>query len=1017
LFVLIGAVALVGCGSTPPTLPEPTTLELGPAFTNSLAASDTLSTHDVPLLGNDWQSAALLDPRTRPFLLGTAADPGDEPDGSSTQDAQEARPSSQSPGTSSAGLPATQNAATLDGLSTVQSFSGAARGSAARGLHTGASFGEASIRNLRIAPRDFTAESGGAGNIIAIQTRGGSGRLHGTAFALTRQSAWAAANPFSLVARYNNGSVTESLVKPHDALWQAGASVGGKLPRHALAGFASVEAQFRSAQAISAPATPSFFSLTPTQIALLGTRGVTTSQTNAALNFLDSLMGPVDRSATRLLAFARADADPTRRDHLTLAFIGNDFHSPTGSSLRSDAVIARGRASFGDATLHVDALTAHWQHTFSPHWSLEARAQVARDLEYESPRAPLPQEPAVAAGGYAPQITIGPLGFTYGTPNNLGRIASPDERRSQAAVIATLATRRHVARLGLDWSRIDDRVASETNPFGTFSYDSGVTGGKAGGLVDWITDDALGVNAYPNAGCPSITAAVHRFCFRSFAQSFGTLDTSFVTQDFAAFAEDAWRPRANLLLSAGARWEYTLLPLPQQPNPVLDEQLRQLADPRTGYTSAFPEDRNNFAPRVGVVYANRFVSLRLGYGLFFGRLPGATLRAALADTALPTSVRRVRITPTTEVTCPQNASVSFGYPCDFTSTPPAAVLDTAQAIVFSSGFRLPAVQRGTLTLERRLFHSIAFTASYSGAIAMQLPGSVDLNIAPAITTRQFIVQGGDGWPGLHSGSTFTVPLYTARRFTQFGPVTAITSHANATYHSVDAELHARFSRFTLRTAYTFSHAIDYGPQLSATPRTMTQFDPFTAGYDKARSTLDYPNRFAGALLFDSSWTHGPRSVRSALSGWHIAALGVAGSGAPYSYGLFGGTYLTGGHESINGAGGATYLPSLGRNTLRLPPRGSADVRLSRAFSVHALHAEAFAEAFNVLNSRNLSSVETRAFLPGTPATAGTPTPLLFQDAATIASEGVNTPPFGAAVSSTTPLSRERQLEIGIRAAF
>jgi hypothetical protein len=54
---------------------------------------------------------------------------------------------------------------------------------------------------------------------------------------------------------------------------------------------------------------------------------------------------------------------------------------------------------------------------------------------------------------------------------------------------------------------------------------------------------------------------------------------------------------------------------------------------------------------------------------------------------------------------------------------------------------------------------------------------------------------------------------------------------------------------------------------------------------------------------------------------------------------------------------------------------------------------------------------------GTPAPPGQPTPLLFQDASEIATEGLNAPPFGTPTSSTTGASRERQIELGVRLKF
>jgi hypothetical protein len=299
-----------------------------------------------------------------------------------------------------------------------------------------------------------------------------------------------------------------------------------------------------------------------------------------------------------------------------------------------------------------------------------------------------------------------------------------------------------------------------------------------------------------------------------------------------------------------------------------------------------------------------------------------------------------------------------------------------------------------------------------------------LNISPSTAQGNYVLQGGDGHTGLHTGETFTVPLYALRPITQYGAVTALVSNANATYHAftAEAEVHgvraSALRSMELRGSYTFSRSIDYGPQSSATPGLNGQFDPFRDGYDRGLSSLHFPQRFAGDLLYTFHLASGPSELRRVLSGWRMAAIGTAGSGAPYSYQVFGGTRLSGGRETLNGSGGASYLPTVGRNTLRLPPNARVDLRLSREFSVaKQIRINVFAQAFNLWNARNLSSIETRAFVLGTPAQTGQPTPLIFQDAAEIATEGLSTLPFGTPTSSTTGASRERQIELGVRLQF
>jgi len=938
-------------------------------------------------------------------------------------------------GLSYGGVSPGQNVETLDGLSMEQNYRsvprGGGRGATMGGAVTGASFGQGAVRSFRVMPGTYSAQFGGAaGAVTAIASRAGTNVWHGAVFGLVRASAFAAVNPFSVVTNYRDGVITDSLVKPEDTLVQVGGHVSvplGELLRVArlrkrLSMFASYEEQMRDDPAISSPAMADFYALTASQVAVLENRGVSAAATNVALDYLDSLTGTVARSSTRGLGFVRVDESASRRDHGVATYARNRFDSPAGSGFQSasNAVVNSGMGSVGDGYVAVDALAVHWLHAFTPRFSHTLRAQFVRDLEFETPRAPLAQEPAISPGGYAPEVEIAPNGFTFGTPANLGRTAYPEEHRVQLADEFAWLRGRNRFTAGFDWSRIDDRIASYTNPDGTFLYDTNVADGITSGLANWITDYTFGVNSYPSGECRNGQGeTAHYFCFRSYTQSFGAAQTEFVTHTMAGYVEDAFRARKDLQLTLGMRYEYTLLPLPQAPNEVLDAAMKAVAPQVVGSTSSFPEDRNNVGPRVAVAWSPRLMTVHLGYGIFYGRLAGTTVRSALADTAMSSTALQVRIRPTTETSCPQMTAVGFGYPCAYDAAPPAAVAETSAAMMFAKNFRLPAVQRASLTLEREVGRHGFVRGEYAMAISTQLPGSLDLNVAPSMAMGSFVLQGGDGWRGLRSGEVFAVPLYTARRLTQYGPVTAIVSNANATYHAATAEAELRgWQGLEMRGSFTFSRAIDYGPLVSGTPQTDGQFDPFSNGYDKGLSTLQFPERFSGDAVYRASVKRGPLVAREVLSGWRVVAIATAGSGAPYSYEISGGGYLSGGHESINGSGGATYLPTVGRNTLRLPARASVDLRVERGVEIRrGMRVSGFAEAFNLLNQRNLSRVEARAFLVGASATTGGPTPLVFQDAAAITSEGLSTAAFGAPTSSTNGVSRERELEFGMRLEF
>jgi hypothetical protein len=985
----------------------------------------------VPVDGRRWQGFALL-------LPGVGG--GDASDGEAA--------------ISFRGISTTQNSSQIDGASGDQSFgavavgtgAGAGReseteadaggatgagGDGARGLsgrHAGAAytFAQGAVQEFRIHAGTYTALDGrAAGGVVTTISKSGTSAVKGSIFYLARDSAWAATNPFSTVTRYADGVVTNSVVKPRDLREQFGGSVGGpvRIPGRwpargdRLLYFATIDEQRRGFPAVSSPGYAGFFALTATQQALLANRGVSQEKTNAALNYLNGLTGTVARREDQGIAFGKLDWQATTKSRVSAQENHVRWSLPAG--VRSEPVVERGLASIGNAYGKVDAAVARWVDLWTSHLSNELRVAYGRDFEYETPQQPLAQEPAIGPGGLAPEISIGPNGFIFGTPASLGRKAYPDERRLQAAEMVEWVHRRHLVQAGAEFSPIRDRIDALPNQEGTFHYDSDATAGRAGGLVDWITDYTFSANAYPNGACPSITAAVHLFCFRTFTQSFGEQVTSSRTEEFAGFVQDEWRVRAGLQISVGVRYEYQRLPVPQQPNAALDAVFGA-----RGATSVFPSDGNNAGPRFGIAWAPLGPGkgvVRAGYGVYYGRLPGATIRSALIDTALPNSATHVRITPATVTECPQVANQGFGYGCDYVATPPAAVSTTTSAVVFDRRFRLPMVQQGSFGLEREVRGGVTASVSYVVNLDRQLPNSVDINIAPSNNLRTFQLQGGpvngSGPVGVTNGQTFVVPFYAERLSTLYGPITDIVSNANGTYNALVLAAERRSRKgIEFRAAWTWAKALDYGQNNGATPKTNAQFDPFTLGYDKGLSTLNFTHKVTASAVWEPALATPNRWLRAAANHWEIAPLMVESAGRPYSYEIFGGERLSGGHTSINGSGGAVYLPTVGRNTLRLPDSLHLDLRVARGIRLtERLRMRASAEVFNLPNRVNYSSITTRAYLPGV-AVNGV-TPVVFQDAAAVAAEGLNVQPFGTYTAASTSNSRERQIQLGLKIEF
>jgi hypothetical protein len=232
----------------------------------------------LPDNGREWRSLELLTP--------AANDAGDAQDGGVLA--------------SYRGLAPSQNESLVDGVSDEQSFRSGPRGLAGGSARAEYMFSSEAVREFHVSAQDYSAQAGrGVGGSIRMVSRSGSNGLHGSAQYLLRSSALAAMEPFSIASYYRDGAITSEYVKPHDLRHQAAASLGGALRHDRLFYLYVFDGMHRGFPGISAPGYAGFYALTATQRALLANRGVSTTQTNAALNYLDSLTGTVTRAAGR----------------------------------------------------------------------------------------------------------------------------------------------------------------------------------------------------------------------------------------------------------------------------------------------------------------------------------------------------------------------------------------------------------------------------------------------------------------------------------------------------------------------------------------------------------------------------------------------------------------------------------------------------------------------------------------------------------------------------------------------
>ncbi len=880
------------------------------------------------------------------------------------------------------GVSGLYNNNTVDGADNNQAFFSEARGRT-RAAYT---YSQATVKEFQVSLSNFSAESGrAAGGLVNAVTKSGGNNFHGEAFYFIRDSAFTASDPFAASASlivFGDPTIPERRQ-------QYGFAMGGPVKRDKLFWFLSYDEQHRNFPYVVTTSSSTFVPTCP----LAANVGLPLANCTAARQFFLDEGTVVPRLGLNNVALGKLDWVASSNHNFSFYY---NYHQWRGrNNIRTPLINQNAQSDNGADRVRDDSFYAKWNYIISPTLLNEFRFQFARDNESQVGNAP---GPGTSVTG----------GFSFGQPDFLPRPQYPFEKRFQFTDNLSWVRGRHTFKFGGDVNYVRETQINLFQGGGVYSYAS---------FARLAADCPIGaVGCVPSgitAPAPVAQQCLPGFCYGTYTQAFdqrvaaGDLPPEltgfafFTTTDWNFYAQDTFKLRSNLTLNLGVRYEYQQLPQPPVGNPLLP------------LTESFPQDTNNFAPRVGVswdVGGNQKTVFHAGYGLIYGR----TSNSAIAQAMLNNGVvfRTLTFFPTT--------ALAPAYPNCFipgvsgttcTVATPAGAGLTADVSQFAPDFQRPMVHQAEVSLEHEIFSDTVLRLTYAYSGGRRLPSYRDVNLFPAeaevmLFLQNDLVAGGQtlGSAGLYGPFPFYCDARNAAFIlNEFCGATTLTARPNplfrrilqaesvveSSYNAMIVQLRRRMRRGLLFDAhFTWAKAIDNG-QNSATffGRSTTVFDPLNPALDRSLSDFDIRRRFVTSFVWrpDETFSISGDTTRKIFGKWQFSGAVTAQDGKT-SAGTVSGFLNTNTTNtpanvtrtlaidsgSSNGSGGNFRVPFLARNFGQAPGLAIFDLRISRSFAItEGTRLEVLAESFNLFNRRNIQSVNAAAIALSSASTSPT----------------------------------------------
>jgi Carboxypeptidase regulatory-like domain/TonB dependent receptor len=504
---------------------------------------------------------------------------------------------------------------------------------------------------------------------------------------------------------------------------------------------------------------------------------------------------------------------------------------------------------------------------------------------------------ANANSGTGPSIIITGVA-NFGAPENDDTIV-PLQKTTQFQDNLTWSFGNHSVKVGGGVNRIDDERKS--NVFARYTFPS--------------------IPAYLNAKNGTAPRG-----YTTYIEAFGSPEIKYKSTFYNLFAQDDWKATRKLKLNYGLRYDVYNIPDARSDSPFATSQ-------------KFKVDRNNFAPRLGIVYGLRDGKLptviRASAGIYYDTVYLDFYQRALQNNG-STVFLNFSFGPVQVGQTPPGPA----FPGTFGSLPPGTPLPVQSIETISPDFENMYAIHTNFQIEQALTTDISVTAGFIHSGGRHIPLYRNIN---RINPTMSLADGRPIYSNTISAGTRLDP--------RFNNILLAESVGTSNYNAFTLQLNKRFSKgYQFSVNYTLSKSEDDAPEqnLVATQvgNLVTQ-DPTNRSRDFGPSLADQRHTFVMSFVGRPNFEIENRTLRYLVNDNQIGIITTVNSGERYN--IVASTDI-----NLDGSTGSDNPIGIGRNSGTTPRQSNVDLRYSRFFTfTERFKLEAFGEFVNIFNKNSV----------------------------------------------------------------